>query len=92
SNLVTAECNRNATSKLPNILYPANEKLIAGDSDEGACDITSQTGLLCPYNTPKDSFLGFFRPRLLESYQSLSDSLIINKGRLYSDGSSIGLA
>ncbi|WP_271631268.1 rhombotarget A, partial [Acinetobacter baumannii] len=37
-------------------------------------------------------FLGFFRPRLLESYQSLSDSLIINKGRLYSDGSSIGLA
>lgn len=92
SNLVTAECNRNATSKLPNILYPANEKLIAGDTDEGVCDVTSQDGLLCPYNTPKNSFLGFFRPRLLENYKTLSESLIINKGRLYSDGSSIGLA
>lgn len=92
SNLVTTECNRNATATLPNILYPVNEKLIAGSEDEGICDVTSQDGLLCPFSTPKDSFLGFFKPRLLERYTTLSDSLIINKGRLYSDGSSKGLA
>ena len=92
SNLVTTECNRNATSKLPNILYPANEKLIAGSTDEGVCDVTAKEGLFCPFNTPKDSFLGFFKPRLLESYNTLADSLIINKGRLYSDGTSVGLA
>ncbi|MFX5797366.1 rhombotarget A, partial [Acinetobacter baumannii] len=92
SNLVTTDCNRNASAKLPNILLPTSEKLIAGDSDEGICDVTAKDGLLCPFNTPKDSFLGFFKPRLLESYNTLADSLIINKGRLYSDGSSIGLA
>ncbi|QIT17022.1 rhombotarget A [Acinetobacter pittii] len=92
SNLVTAECNRNASSKLPNILYPSNETLIAGNTDEGVCDVTSKDGLFCPFSTPKDSFLGFFKPRLLESYTTLADSLIINKGRLYSDASSIGLA
>ncbi|MBJ8496069.1 rhombotarget A [Acinetobacter oleivorans] len=92
SNLVTTECDRNASSKLPNILYPANEKLIAGTTDEGVCDVTSKDGLFCPFSTPKDSFLGFFKPRLLESYKTLADSLIINKGRLYSDGSSTGLA
>ncbi|MDV7522494.1 rhombotarget A [Acinetobacter baumannii] len=92
SNLVISDCNRNATSKLPNILFPANEKLIAGNNDEGICDVTEKDGLLCPFNTPKDSFLGFFKPRLLESYNTLADSLIINKGHLYSDASSVGLA
>lgn len=92
SNLVTTECNRNASVKVPNILYPANQKLIAGSTDEGVCDVASKDGLLCPFNTPKDSFLGFFKPRLLESYNTLADSLIINKGRLYSDGTSVGLA
>lgn len=53
---MTTECNRNATSKLPNILYPANEKLIAGSTDEGVCDVTAKEGLFCPFNTPKDSF------------------------------------
>ncbi|KCY09107.1 putative gammaproteobacterial enzyme C-transmembrane domain protein [Acinetobacter baumannii 21072] len=92
SNLVISDCNRNATSKLPNILFPVNEKLIAGNNDEGICDVTEKDGLLCPFNTPKDSFLGFFKPRLLESYNTLADSLIINKGHLYSDASSVGLA
>ncbi|EMW7816185.1 TPA: rhombotarget A [Acinetobacter baumannii] len=92
SNLVISDCNRNATSKLSNILFPANEKLIAGNNDEGICDVTEKDGLLCPFNTPKDSFLGFFKPRLLESYNTLADSLIINKGHLYSDASSVGLA
>ena len=42
SNLVISDCNRNATSKLPNIIFPADEKLIAGDSDEGICDVTAK--------------------------------------------------
>ncbi|ENV92128.1 hypothetical protein Acal01_01535 [Acinetobacter calcoaceticus] len=92
SNLVTAECNRNASATLPNIIYPASEKLIAGNADEGTCDVPPADGLLCPYSTPSDSFLGFFKPRILDKYTSLSQSLLINKGRLYSDGTSVGLA
>lgn len=92
SNLVTTECNRNASAELPNIIYTANEKLIAGNADEGTCDVPPADGLLCPYSTPSDSFLGFFKPRILDKYTSLSQSLLINKGRLYSDGTSVGLA
>ncbi|WP_080649426.1 rhombotarget A [Acinetobacter pittii] len=92
SNLVTTECNRNASAELPNILYPASEKLIAGNADEGTCDVPPADGLLCPYSTPSNSFLGFFKPRVLDKYTSLSQSLLINKGRLYSDGTSVGLA
>lgn len=92
SNLVTAECNRNASATLPNIIYSASEKLIAGNADEGTCDVPPADGLLCPYSTPSDSFLGFFKPRILDKYTSLSQSLLINKGRLYSDGTSVGLA
>ncbi|WP_281835155.1 rhombotarget A [Acinetobacter calcoaceticus] len=92
SNLVTAECNRNASATLPNIIYPASEKLIAGNADEGTCDVPPADGLLCPYSTPSDSFLGFFKPRILDKYTNLSQSLLINKGRLYSDGTSVGLA
>lgn len=92
SNLVTTECNRNASAELPNIIYPASEKLIAGNTDEGTCDVPPADGLLCPYSTPSDSFLGFFKPRVLDKYTNLSQSLLINKGRLYSDGTSVGLA
>ncbi|WP_336167513.1 rhombotarget A [Acinetobacter sp. 161(2023)] len=92
SNLVTSECNLNASVALPNIIYPANEKLIAGNADEGTCDVPPADGLLCPYSTPSDSFLGFFKPRILDKYTALSQSLLINKGRLYSDGTSVGLA
>jgi len=92
SNLVTTECNRNASTTLPNIIYPSSEKLIAGNADEGTCDVPPADGLLCPYSTPSDSFLGFFKPRILDKYTSLSQSLLINKGRLYSDGTSVGLA
>lgn len=70
----------------------AHNKLIAGTQTEStACDAPPADGLLCPFNTPQDSFLGFFRPRLLSSYTRLSDSPIINRGRLYSDGTSMAL-
>lgn len=92
SNLTETECDRNAKDSLPNFML-GNNKLIAGEVDEKqTCDIPSIEGLLCPYYTPKDQMLGFFKPRLLMSYNKLSDSLIVNKGRIYSDGSTFSLA
>ncbi len=92
SNLITPECNRNAPNERPNF-FIGNTQLIAGGSnDEGECAAPPVDGLLCPYYTPKDQMLGYFKPRLLMSYTRLSDSLIVNKGRIYSDGSTAGLA
>lgn len=88
SNLTEVDCNRNAPAGLPNFLL--NTDLIAGGKVEGDCDLPQDKGLLCPYTTPKDQMLGFFQPRLLTSYNSLSDSLIINKGRIFSDGTNKG--
>ena len=66
--------------------------IAGGVNDEGVCNAPPADGLLCPYYTPKDQMLGFFRPRLLMSYLKLSDSLIVNKGRIYSDGTTVGFA
>lgn len=65
-------------------------KLIAGNDSEGKCDAPPAEGLLCPFNTPKDTFIGFFKPRLLTAYTHLNDSPIINRGRLFSDGKDQG--
>ena len=96
SNLTTSDCDRNAGDRLPNFMWNANDPeqaLIAGGTnDEGICTAPPAKGLLCPYSIPKDQMLGFFKPRLLSSYQQLSDSLIVNKGRIYSDGTSFSLA
>ncbi|ENW92712.1 rhombotarget A [Acinetobacter dispersus] len=90
SNLTTAECDRNPGERLPNFMWNQNDPeqaLIAGGTnDEGICAAPPAKGLLCPYSIPKDQMLGFFKPRLLTSYKQLSDSLIVNKGRIYSDG------
>ncbi|QER39039.1 rhombotarget A [Acinetobacter suaedae] len=91
SNLTTVECDHNSADRLPNFMI-GNNKLIAGSEDVGVCNAPPADGLLCPYNTPKDKMLGFFKPRLLASYNSLSDSLIVNKGRIYSDGTNFSLA
>ncbi|ENX33538.1 rhombotarget A [Acinetobacter colistiniresistens] len=96
SNLTTSECDRNAGERLPNFMWNQNDPeqaLIAGGTnDEGICAAPPAKGLLCPYSTPKDQMLGFFKPRLLTSYKLLSDSLIVNKGRIYSDGTTFSLA
>lgn len=89
SNLTESACDRNAPPERPNFLL--NTNLLAGDQLEGDCDLPQDKGLLCPYYTPKDQMLGFFQPRLLTSYNSLSESLIINKGRIFSDGATKGL-
>ncbi|WP_151814481.1 rhombotarget A [Acinetobacter junii] len=96
STLTTSDCNLHAPAERPNFMWDKNNlkhKLIAGDSvEKDICDAPPADGLLCPFTTPKDQLVGFFKPRLLSSYSTLSDSLIVNKGRIYSDGSSIGLA
>ncbi|MFN4052273.1 MAG: rhombotarget A [Acinetobacter junii] len=96
STLTTSDCNLQAPAERPNFMWDKNNlkhKLIAGDSvEKDICDAPPADGLLCPFTTPKDQLVGFFKPRLLSSYSTLSDSLIVNKGRIYSDGSSMGLA
>lgn len=96
STLTTSDRNLKAPVERPNFIWDKNNpkhKLIAGDSvEKDTCDAPPADGLLCPFTTPKDQLLGFFKPRLLTSYSTLSDSLIVNKGRIYSDGTSIGLA
>ncbi|MDR7016507.1 rhombotarget A [Acinetobacter sp. 3657] len=91
SNLTETDCNLNAPAERPNFLI-GSQKLLAGSEVEGKCDLPPKDGLLCPYFTPEKQMLGYFKPRLLMSYAQLSDSLIVNKGRIYSDGSSVGLA
>lgn len=53
---------------------------------EGKCDQPPAVGLLCPFATEKEVFNGFFKPRLLVQYSSISDSPIVNRGRVNSDG------
>ncbi|MCU4577311.1 rhombotarget A [Acinetobacter courvalinii] len=92
SNLITPECDRNAPSGSPNFFIGNNKLIAGGTNDEGECAAPPADGLLCPYYTPKDQMLGYFKPRLLMSYTKLSDSLIVNKGRIYSDGTTAGFA
>ena len=82
NNLVTQECGT-GDANYPNEFWTGTA-LIAGENLEGTCKTLSQdqSSLLCPYAQPKDKFLGYFRPRILMSYNSLADSLIVNKGKL----------
>ncbi|MDH0031247.1 MULTISPECIES: rhombotarget A [unclassified Acinetobacter] len=96
NNLTTSECNINPIVGQSNFIWDKNDpkqQLIAGGvNDEGVCASPPANGLLCPFYTPKDQMLGFFRPRLLMSYNKLSDSIIVNKGRIYSDGTTSNFA
>lgn len=82
----TSDCG-SGNSTDPNIEIGSNT-LLAGEL-EGKCNAAPAEGLLCPYYLPEKQFLGFFKPRLLMSYQTLSDSLIVNRGRVLSDGTNI---
>lgn len=91
NNLVGAGCRAGELGNLNS--YLGTQKLFAGTSSEkDTCDRPPANGLLCPFTTPKDTFIGFFKPRLLSSYKILNDSPIVNRGRMYSDGSYEGLA
>lgn len=95
SNLIDSTCDFNKfdTQKERKNFNVGDNKLIAGNNIvDQSCDAPPANGLLCPYYTPKDQMLGFFKPRLLMAYTQLNDSLIVNKGRIYSDGSTGDLA
>lgn len=87
-NLVTSltQCGMGTNTNPNNEL--GTEKLIAGTSLEGKCDAAPNDGILCPYRVPENNFLGYFKPRLLMKYNLISDSLIVNRGRINSDGTS----
>ena len=73
NNLYSAGCEGEQSQLL------GSTNLIAGSTTEGQCDISSD-GLLCPFKEYEGFTLGYFRPRLLVSYKTLEDSLIVNQG------------
>ncbi|MFW1858152.1 rhombotarget A [Acinetobacter defluvii] len=73
NNLYSVGCSGTGAQAL------GNTTLIAGSTTEGKCDLNS-TGILCPYNPTKDTVVSFFKPRLIESYKTIADSPIVNRG------------
>lgn len=67
----------------------ANIKIGGADGKiiEGECDKPPAFGLLCPFRTEKEVFNGYFKPRLLVAYENISQSPIVNRGRINNDGS-----
>ncbi|WP_151956865.1 rhombotarget A [Acinetobacter guillouiae] len=73
NNLYSSGCNGFKATAL------GNAQLIAGSTTEGKCDF-STNGILCPFAEAPSVALGYFLPRILPSYNSAEDSLIINHG------------
>lgn len=84
NNLVNNDC-ATKNSNYPNIDIGSN-KLFAGAGVEGQCNLAPADGLLCPYNIPTKAFLGYFKPRLLMSYSTLNQSLIVDRGQITGAG------
>ena len=81
NNLVSAGCGQ-GLAEYPNQIW-TQTALIAGSTLEGKCSSANldRQSLVCPFNQSSNDFLGYFKPRLLVTYQQLSDSLIVNKGK-----------
>ncbi|MGO3384062.1 MAG: rhombotarget A, partial [Acinetobacter guillouiae] len=73
NNLYSSGCNGFKATAL------GNAQLIAGSTTEGKCDF-STNGILCPFAESPSVALGYFLPRILPSYNSAEDSVIINHG------------
>ena len=73
NNLYSAGCNGFQSTEL------GNTQLIAGTTTEGKCDYSS-SGILCPFTEAPSIALGYFLPRILPSYTSITDSPIVNHG------------
>lgn len=73
NNLYSVGCGGTNAQALGNV------QLIAGKTAEGQCDLSSKS-ILCPYNPAKDAVVSFFKPRLIESYKTIADSPIVNRG------------
>ncbi len=80
NNLYSVGCGGDLAQQLS-----ASTKLLAGSNTEGSCDVNSD-GLLCPFDEYEDVLLGYFRPRLLASYKTISDSPIVNHGPMQNSG------
>ena len=72
----------------PNGIWSGSELFASKTGSEGPClsMAENQTALLCPFSTPKDTFLGYIRPRISLNYNSLDESPIVNKGQSTSNG------
>ncbi len=91
SNEITAQdCGLGTTANPNNSV--GTDHVLAGSSIEGRCDLPPAMGLLCPFHTPENTFLGYFKPRLLLSYTAITDSPIVNRGRVFSNGDTLSLA
>lgn len=73
NNLYSVGCTGTGSQSL------GTTNLFAGTSAEGQCDITSD-GILCPLREYEEFTLPYFKPRLLPSYSTESDSPIVNRG------------
>jgi rhombotarget A family protien len=73
NNLYSTGCTGTSSQALGNIT------LFAGSSAEGECDVNSD-GILCPLREYDDYTLPYFKPRLLPSYSTESNSPIVNRG------------
>ncbi|MEJ2897800.1 rhombotarget A [Acinetobacter sp. NS-4] len=81
NNVVSQDCGSGAAN-YQNEFWTGTQ-LFAENDIEGNCLSLKDDdqSILCPYKQSENSFLGYFRPRILLSYSSLANSLIVNKGR-----------
>ena len=88
NNVTTAICGQGDTN-YPNKILLTDSNIIAGNSVEGVCPNISQftDSILCPFKESEERFLGYFRPRILLSYNKMSDSPIVNQGAKEVSGS-----
>ena len=73
NNLYSSGCNGFKSTAL------GDTQLIAGATTEGKCDYSS-SGILCPFTESSKFALGYFLPRILPSYNAITDSPIVNHG------------
>lgn len=84
NNLTSASCGVGDPLH-PNQIWSGAE-IFSGTDSEGVCQTLAENknAILCPYNVPEGSFLGYLRPRILMSYKAIEESPIVNQGRSFS--------
>lgn len=81
NNVFINGCSTNANTNNYQISGTGTETLIADSNNDGLCDLPPAVGLLCPLGN-YDGLTKTYKPRLLTSYNTLADSVIVNKGFL----------
>jgi rhombotarget A family protien len=82
NNLTSASCGVGDASYPNQTWSGSNLFAIKNGASEGQCLSLAEDNqaILCPYSVPENTFLGYFRPRILLNYRSIEDSPIVNKG------------